>query len=264
MTKIQTKISDLLEICNMIKLEGKNASGSTEELVSNFLLNAKENNLYIETLCASGVVLAILNYKTTVLEEGKIPIGEINTFISYLKRFESGDEVIISTEEDKVKIFRSSPQKTAYMPLTAEENIEDSLRANNMSESINEQDGIKYFNKTSLPVKVIIDSKKIKEAVDDAGVKNIERFYPFLVDKDKFSMTVGTKQTGLIITNFADNIKIPEGKETILTSFGAGLDNVFSNISGEVELYFGEQTPLLVIQKTEKFDFQYLVAPRMD
>ncbi len=48
------------------------------------------------------------------------------------------------------------------------------------------------------------------------------------------------------------------------SSFGNGLDNIFSNLQGKVKIYLGdnvELTPLCVEQETENFKYLALLAP---
>lgn len=261
MTKLKTRISDLKQICKLIKLEGKNVSGSNEQLIENMLMITNNDHIEIDVLSKTNVVLASLTYNLEIEEDGEIPIGSIEIFEQYLARFDGDDEIILEVLENKLKLLREktekSPEKTAYIPLTSKENIDDSSRAKNIIGKLLFKDNVWCFGNTKLPVEITIESESIKEVLADGDIKNITRDYPFVVNDKGLKITVGNEKTGQITTKLLES---PFDKE-IKSTYTNGIDNVFKGLNGEVNINMNENSPMLVRQSTEKYDIKYIIAP---
>ena len=260
--KIKTKIKTLKSFVDSVQMEGKTGSGSTAKLMENCLINCEGNKIWTEVCNVATVVLGKITYKNIdVLENGTIAIGSLEQFKDYLKRFEDADEVLVSVEENKIKIYRdSTPKKTAYLPLVGDDIVEDSVRAKNinLNSKITEKEGVKYFGSAKLSQTIHINTKLIQDVLDDGSVEGLDRRYPFEVSENGFSVKVGSASGGFIKTILSDSIIAPE---KVISIFVAGIDNVFKNLEGEVVIHFGNNTPMLVIQNTDVSSFMGIIAP---
>ncbi len=260
MTKIKGKVSDVISMLQTIKLEGKDPDGSNSSMINNCLLEAKGELISTNVLSKTNVVIGFITYKKlSVVEEGEIPVGNIDEFISYLNRFEGGDEVSIETTENKIKILRDSPKKIANIPMTDRDNVDDSLRALAVKDSVTEENGLYKFRETELPAMIKVDSRHIKQILDDGNVQGLNRRYPIVID-DEVECRVGDEQGGMI----ENTITVLEKKGKAKSSFSSGIDNVFSNITGEVEVYMADGGPMLVMQNNEEFELKFVIAPLME
>ena len=260
MTKINGKVNNLKELLSLVQLEGKDPNGSTSYMIYTCILECKDGKISVKALAKSNTVLAFIEYKKIdVISEGEIPVGSIEEFISYLKRFENDDIVNVETTENKIKIFRENPKKTAYIPLTARENIDDSLRAEGVKDSLVQQEVGWKFRKTELETSIVVNSHFIKQVLDDGSVQGLNRTYPISIG-DEVVCKVGDIKGGMIETIIPVENKVGEAS----SSFAAGIDNVFSNISGEVGVWLAEKGPMLVIKTDEKVDAKYIIAPLIE
>ena len=105
MTKIKGKVNDIKELLQLIKLEGKDPDGSTSSMIDNCILECKEGITSTNVLSKTNTVMGFIKYKKLdIVDEGEIPIGSIDEFLSYLNRFESSDEITVETTENKIKL----------------------------------------------------------------------------------------------------------------------------------------------------------------
>jgi len=260
MTKLFGKISNFLEICKLVKLEGKDPTGSTSRLISNFLMDCGTNEIKVTTLNQESTVLTKLTYKKIdVINRGEIPIGSIEEFESYLKRFNPNDEVYVEDEENKLKITRLKPKKIAKIPLTVRENIEDSLRVGDIGDRLVVVDDHYRIGSTELPVIVKTRVEFIKQVLDDGNIKNLERKYPFTITKDVFEGKVGDEKGGMIVTEIPTTEIKCESKT--VSAYRMGIDNVFHNLQGEVKICLAQNAPMAVEQKTDNYEVVYLISP---
>ena len=260
MTKIKGKVKDLKELIQLIKLEGKDTDGSNTSMIDNCILNCKDNKISTRVLSKTNTVIAFIEYKKLdIITGGEIPIGSLDEFLSYLKRFDNDDEIYVEVTENKIKLSRDEPKKTANIPLTSRENIDDSLRAESIKDSLSAEKGKWKFRGTELVASIKVNSQFIREILDDGNVKGLNRKYPISIDKDVICK-VGDEKGGMIETHILTENK--KGKAN--SSFAGGIDNVFKNISGEVEIHLAEQGPMLIILNNDSVDAKFVVAPLIE
>lgn len=258
--KIKGKVKNLKELLQLIKLEGKDTTGSNTSMIENCILTCKDGKVSTITLSKTNTVIAFIEYKNLdIITEGEIPIGNLDEFLSYLKRFENDDEITVEVTENKIKLSRDEPKKIANIPLTSRDNIDDSLRAEAIKDSIKEENGVWKFRNTELPAIAKVNSHFIREVLADGSVQGLNRKYPIIIDEE-VSCKVGDEKGGMIETI----IPVESKKGKAQTSFAAGIDNVFSNISGIVEIHIAEKGPMLVTQSTENSEMKFIIAPLVE
>lgn len=257
MTKIKCKVGDVKELLKIVKLEGKDVDGSSSSMVENCILDCKNGKIIVNVLGKSGVVFANINYKKVdVIGEGEICIGNIEVMLEYLGRFDSDDIVVIETTENKIKISRDTPKKTAIMTTTAREHIDDSLRADSVKDGVSKGNGKWTFRNTILDSGFKVDVKFMKDVLDDGNVSVLSRRYPINIG-DEVSCKVGDEKIGVIESVL--NVEKKEGKAK--SSYGSGIDNVFKNLDGIIDVWLMEDGPMLVVMENEKFDGKFVIAP---
>jgi len=257
MTKIKAKVSDIKELLKLVKLEGKDPDGSTSSIMENCILNCSNGKINTCCLAKTSTVLSFITYnKIDIISEGEIPIGNLEIVLSYLGRFENDDIIIIETADNKIKVVRDSPKKTALIPMTARENVEDSLRAEAVKDSLKCEDGVWKFRTTLLPATMKVNTSFINKVLGDGNVENLNRKYPFVID-DEVVCKVGDERSGMIESVIP--VESKSGKAS--SSYAAGIDNVFSNLTDVVEVCLAEGGPMLVISKNDKYEARFIIAP---
>lgn len=276
MTQIKCKIQDLEEICKLAGLKGKDPRGKEYTALPDFLMSCEEkmggiSYIKIKAVDNKGAIALHLVYKNlTIIEPGLIPIGDVETFQKYLSRFNSSDEVTVSTTENRIVLTRQSPKKVAYIPkasveaLTTHKGAEKILRTFKFDA---ETDGYPRSSKTYLDLRLTLNADDIKSVVDDGEVVQ-QRIYPWKVEGNKLSIKVGSEQLGQIETDI--NLLKIEPQETspasTKTSYAYGLDNIFSNISSEIKIYLANKAgemgcPLYLEKETDKYNLTIILAP---
>jgi len=261
--KFNIKNNNFKEFLKLILMEGKDEQGTTVRLIENCLIEAKEGKLYSNVMPKSGVAIGIIRYKEVdVVSPGELSIPNVSMFLDYLNRFENDDEIVVELleQDNKVKVMRMSPKKIALIPITTKENVDDSLRVIEAIKKIKDKEGKISFGETELNIKVVVDSHYVKEVLKDGDIENMRRKFPFSVTEDKVLITVGDKISGIIETELPVISKSGSGTATYLN----GIDNIFKELKGEVEIYFAEGAPMLVKKYSDKYDVRYVVAPIVD
>lgn len=260
MVKISCKVNNLKELLKLVKLEGKDPDGSTTIIIDNCILNCGDGKVGVNVLAKTGTILEFLEYKKIdVINKGEIPIGNIEVMLSYLSRFDNEDIISLETTENKIKITRDKPRKIALIPLTARENIDDSLRAEAVKDCIKKEEKGWKFRNTLLTTNMRVDVNFIKQVLDDGSVQGLNRKYPFIID-ESVSCRVGDERGGMIESVI--EVEKKEGKAK--SSYAAGIDSVFSNLDGVVDVFIVDNGPMLVMKDDDKYNIKIVIAPLID
>jgi len=274
MTKLICSISDLEEVCRLVSLKGKNPQGKEYTAIPDFLVEVHENVetgkglITTKAVDNKGAIAVGLEYNVPKVEvPGLIPIGDVEKFQKYLSRFNSSDEVIVETTENKILIVRPKPHKVARIPMASV----DSLSSNKNAETIlnnfqKTPEGYYKSSKTFLNLRLTLNADDVKNVIGDGEVVG-QRIYPWKL-ADGLTIKVGTEQLGEIETQI-NLLKVESNSDqptNTKTAFAYGIDNIFNNLSGEVTVYLANQVevcPLILEQKTEKYSLKILLAPVM-
>lgn len=211
-----------------------------------------------------GAIALQLSYKIPTKEAGLIPIGDVESFQKYLDRYNSSDEVTVSTTDNLIIITRVSPQKIARISKSSVDTITTTKGVEVLQNFQFNDKGFPESKKTKLNLRLTLEADEIKKVVDDGEVVK-QRIYPWMVDNG-FSIKVGTEQLGQIETLISLKKiegEIPEQPST-KTVYAYGLDNIFGNIDGEIKVYLANGTqscPMLLTKETEKYNLTILLAP---
>jgi hypothetical protein len=274
MTEIKAKISDLLQLNRMTSMKGKDQRGKEYCVIPDYLLVAHgtETNsscvkisdpfLEIEAIdTRKALTLLLIWNKVEVLEAGAIPIGDAEKFADYLERFNASDDVVLKTEGNDLVITRAEPFKKARYKLADLESLTTVKGASEMIAKWNFSGENVGTEKTHFDFKMTVDALKIKEVTQDGETVN-QRVYPILVEDGMVTMNVGSESLGSIETDIGAKIENYTGVKC-KSAFAYGLDNIFSNLTGEVQIELeagSDGKPMLVRQKTDAFSLMVLLA----
>ena len=255
--KINLEVKTLKTILNKIKLTGKNCEGVAVDLIEGCVLRLEDNKIKCEVFDTSFVVFASFEFKNIeILENGNIPIGNINLFLSYLNRFKDEDKIILENEDNLIKIQKDGRKKTAYIPMVDETFIEDNERSKNIREKLKISEEEVAFGTSIMKTKIIADSEYINEFIDDGNVDDLSRIYPIIVKDGKVVCQVGVKKLGMIYSE----LQTKESTGNCEVHFMNGIDNVFKNLEGEVTIYLADNSPMIVMKEDDKFKFEFVIA----
>jgi hypothetical protein len=265
LTKFKCKISDLETICRFTSLKGKSEiSGKEFRALMDALIVVTKEGLKIEAMdVQKHIAIRLYHSVESVEEEGSLPIGSIEQFEQFIGRFNPDDLVEVSTVENLLIINRESPRKVARFPL-------GDISAINSKDApifakFQSIDGFYKFSKLDYNLKFVVDAEKILAVIEDGEVVK-QRIYPWNVADNKLVIKIDGGVAGEIETDIP--LESVEGKfKKASSGYAAGIDNLFSNLSGKVNIFMvddsTEATPLIITQKTDKFEFLAILAPRV-
>jgi hypothetical protein len=269
MTKFKCKISDLETISRLVSSKGKNIEGKEYQAITDCLIEASEGKLTVKVMDIQRTFAVGLEYKNIdVSEAGQLPIGDLSNFTTFLQRFEPQDEVTVYTVENKIFIERESPKKVGKLPLVAVEALSShpAPPLNDLKRSVN---GFPATGKMPLDLEISIEAETFSSIFEDGNAIK-ERILPIKVEDDKLKISIGSEVYGSFETELipesvrVDSLESPAVAAKTQSSFGNGLDNIFSNLQGKIKIYMGnntDMTPLCVQQDTDKFKYIALLAP---
>lgn len=277
MTKMSCKISVLEEICRLASLKGKNPQGKEYVAIPDFLLSVSNDKMVcVKAVDSKGAIAVDLAYKgINVLTPGVIPIGDVEKFVKYLSRFNSSDEVTVETTENRIILERKEPYKKATIPMASVDSISSNKNAEQILSNFQKTEtGFFKSKKTNLNIRLTLNADDIKSVIDDGEVVG-QRIYPWQLAGNLLFIKVGSEQLGEIETAIPiikrdRDYKPVEGEEDpgyyTKTSFAYGVDNIFGNLSGEIQIYLAnnaEVCPLILTKETDTYKLKILLAPVM-
>ncbi len=264
MTEFVCKIENLKELCRIVSLKGKDVKGKEYTAIPDFLVVAEADGLRIKTKDNKSVLAVSLHYKSVkVTQAGVIAIGDVESFQSYLDRYNATDEVTVLTTENRIIITRANPQKVSRIPLTAEETLSNSTADSLFQTIAKNEKGYYQSAKTSWNIVLTLKAEDVKDVIDDGEVVK-QRVYPWKLDQG-LSIKVGDQPLGEIETSIPlTKVESENINPATKTSFAYGLDNIFGNLEGEVKVYLGngmDSCPLILEKTTDKYSLVIFLAP---
>jgi hypothetical protein len=267
MTEIKAKISDLKELCQLVSLVGKDTKGKTFLPIPEFVINASVDGVQVQAV-NKGTQLAVeLKYKKiTVVQPGAIVIGDVEKFTGFLDRFNSSDDVTVSTTENRIIITRLNPKKIARIPM-ADSGTLETKGAQQFLEKFNKNVETGYYetSKTKFGVKVTLNAGDVKSVIDDGEAVN-QRIYPWKLGDTGLTVKVGDAMLGEIETDIPlKKVVVDSAVAPVVESaYAYGIDNIFGNLSGEVVVSLANgigSCPMIVEKKSDKFSLKIILAP---
>jgi hypothetical protein len=265
MTKFKCKISDLETITRLVSSKGKSIDGKEYQAITDCLITAIDNRLSVRAMDIQHTFAVGLDYKNIIVEEpGDLPIGDLSNFATFLQRFNPQDDVSVYIHENHIYIERENPKKIGKLPLVAVESIA-SLPATPIDTLKRTEKGYPDTGKMKLDVQISINAESISSIFEDGNAIK-ERILPIKIEDGKMKISIGSEIYGSFETELTpENIKTEnEAPAKTESSFGNGLDNIFSNLSGKIQIYLANNvdlTPLCIEQETDNFRYLALLAP---
>lgn len=257
MTKIQGKYTDLKLIFDRLKLQGKDETRTTKSLIYGCILRCENNIIKCSVMNMSCTILGFFEfYNIKVLEDGEIPIGNLEEFTEFLNRFSKNEEITIETTENKIIIRGMKPKKKASINMIAKEHIEDSSRAEEVSNKLEVKEDIVKFNELELKNKFVVNSANIKDILEDGDIKSFTRIFTFDFSETGIKCLIGKENEN----NIEAEIPIISGKGNCRVLFQAGIDNAFNNITGNATIFVEENSPMYISSETETHKCKFVIA----
>lgn len=261
--KVVTNEEEIVELTNLFRLHGTGTDGSTSALVKDAIINFEDGSVSVKVFDPMASVWAhVRGPFSDVRRDGKLNIGSIKEFRSYLGRF--GEKTVVQVEDredDFYLTFDDEQRKRGGHTLTDETHIQSIQDVEDLP-FVFDPDEHDYPHVPGKGIELSAwfrcDVADIQDILNDGDTTDIRK-YPITVDEGEVRVRVGD-ESGWIDTDF----QAEEGEESASSIYGYGIDNVFSNLSGEVEVYLMDNGPMWVRQDAEEgnnsYQLDYMIA----
>lgn len=261
MARFKVKVDDLGMLLRLVQAVGRNTKGEQHAFLDDCILRVEKERLSI--LCMDeNQVLAIMGEgkldKTDVIETGLIPV-ELEFSLDSLKRFKDSDKIVVSYsmggtkidyEREKPHLLVRSKTKPVDEIKTDIENFPCKFE-NNVWKSPTSGRQIDTYIK--------IDASEFKEIVQD-GEQIQHRSFPFTIKNNSIEVNVEDDDTGELIARELVVKEIKNGND-LKSLYSYGFGNAFGQLSGEIEIWIANETPLIVKKQWTNFSLTYMLAP---
>ncbi|MHA1869044.1 MAG: hypothetical protein ACTSXD_13455 [Candidatus Heimdallarchaeaceae archaeon] len=263
------KFSNVLDIFSMNGC--KDYNGRPTRLINECLLEGNDNTIKLLGTDDANIVFAITEMKEVKnIEEGKFPIYNINLFRGILDLFNKNDEIEISTQTDKIRIFRKYPKKSVRCNLIDISNISN---LKELTERVKfDSDGNFIFVSSSkedfeYPISIDTHSQHFKEIVEASNLKSdegsvFETVFPISIIKESekkyiLKVDMGDEKFVSMRSEIPANINNPV---EMTNHYKVGFD-ILGKLNGSIKLFLAKDMPLAVKHEQKDLDFLFLISP---
>lgn len=263
--RVVTNHNEISELTDLLRLRGVGTDGKTSSLVTDTILHFGDNEVSTKVFDPMASVWGHVEGPFDgVRRSGKLVIDSISDFRGYLDRF--GEKTIVEVEDrDGVAYltFNDEERKSGGYAATDEVHIKSSQDVDALPYSYDPSKGTPSEGVTPgaeaagiyLDTWFRCDVADIQDILEDGDTTEIRK-YPLSVEDGSIQVQVGDED-GWIETEF-----VADSGEGIASSvYGYGIDNVFSNLSGEVTIFLADDSPMWVYSEDQDgYEVHYMIA----
>lgn len=250
----------MLEMFKLTQLVGKNYKGENKPFMDDCVLEIREKSAVI---CAADVNDAIMSVVTLPLKKenvhdlGKIPI-ELQNAMDYLKRYNKDDVISIKFGDGKIKFRRAKPELEYEIPTIGIESISTALDIKEIPFKYDSNADMWVAGDNKLNTIIKMNASEFKEVIAD-GEQIQYRNFPITISKDKIICVVEDEESGKRAKRELQAFEI-KTNGNISSIFSHGFGNLFTNLSGEIKIWIGNELPMAILYNTDTITANYLLA----
>jgi len=284
----------IMDILNHLRTSGTTLAGENVTLADDCIIRVANNVLLsITTDEGRKIIMQVKINKSKfkdlqILNKGLIPIN-IEITKKFLSRFSSSDSVEVVYENGMISFKRSNPDFPPLEIFMSTKRI-NSIRYDffsNLKKQIDneksekdkklleffkkhksiyfiEKDGSANIFGVKLDNFIEVACGHLKEVVKDGELLE-NRIYPFTVVDGKLNVTVKSiKEENLNRISRGIYVKSSSFTSDFSTTYSSQFNAAISSTRGHIQLYFGEDKPLLLIKQSDSdrgIDMSYIVMP---
>lgn len=258
--RIVTSSTEMEELLSLVRMKGVGTDGKTKDLVEDAVVQFGDESVSCKALDPmKSIWTHIRGPFEDVRSDGRLLLGDIEHFTGYLGRF--GERVILAVEEQDGVFhltFDDEERKTGQYTATDEAHIDSFQDVDRLPYSF-DQGEYSYPGAYEETPPVLLDThfrcnvSDLAEVTNDGDTTDVRK-YPIEVDAGTVRIRVGDDE-GWIETEF-DPIS-SEGSASSL--YGYGMDNVFSNLDGEIDVYLTDGGPMWLHQDEDEGEIDYQI-----
>lgn len=258
--RVVTDSTEMEEILSLVRMKGVGTDGKKKDLVEDAIVQFDDGTVSCKFL---DPMKSIWGHARGPFEDvrsgGRVLIGDINYFGSYLDRF--GEKTILAVEEQDgvfYLTFSDEDRKEGQYTATDEAHIGSVEDVDRLPYSF-DQENYDYPGAYEATPPTLLDTyfrcnvADITDVIEDGNTTDVRK-YPIEVDGGTVQIRVGDDE-GWIETEF-DPIK---AQGTASSLYGYGMDNVFSNLDGEIDVYLADGSPMWIHQDEDDGEIDYAI-----
>ncbi|KKN58996.1 hypothetical protein LCGC14_0546710 [marine sediment metagenome] len=284
----------IMDILNHLRTSGTTLAGENVTLADDCIIRVANNVLLsITTDEGRKIIMQVKINKSKfkdlqILNKGLIPIN-IEITKKFLSRFSSSDSVEVVYENGMISFKRSNPdfppleifmstkrinsiQCDFFSNLKKQIDNEKSEKDKKLLEFFKKHKSIYFIEKdgsanifgVKLDNFIEVACGHLKEVVKDGELLE-NRIYPFTVVDGKLNVTVKSiKEENLNRISRGIYVKSSSFTSDFSTTYSSQFNAAISSTRGHIQLYFGEDKPLLLIKQSDSdrgIDMSYIVMP---
>lgn len=263
--RIMTNHGEIVELTNLIRLRGVGTDGKTSSLVTDAILHFDEGEVSVKVFDPMASVWAhVRGPFEGVRRPGKLVLGSISEFRSYLDRF--GEHTAVElTERDggAFLTFDDEERKSGGYAATDEQHIKSAQDVEDLPYEYDPSQGSPSEGVVPaaeaagvyLDTWFRCDVADIQDILQDGDTTEVRK-YPLTVEDGSVQVQVGDDD-GWIETDFVADA----GDGVASSVYGYGIDNVISNLSGEVTIFLDDEGPMWVRSEDQNgYEVDYMIA----
>lgn len=259
-SKVVTNIGEIEELTDLIRLNGRGADGTVSSLIEDTIVRFGDNDVTVKAFDPMASVWVHLRGPfTNVRRSGALVIGDIGNFRSYLSRF--GEHTIVEiTEQDGQYVisFNDEDRKQGGYPSTDETHIQSAEQVEDLPYRFTEDmdyPGVPEAGR-EMETWFTCDAKDIQDILEDGDTTEVRK-YPITAEDGHVQVRVGDED-GWIDTDFTAD----KGNGVASSVFSYGMDNVWSNLRGQIDVYLEDEGPMWVHVDNDEVPYviDYMIA----
>lgn len=263
--RVLTNHGEVVELTDLIRLRGVGTDGKTSSLVQDAIIHFGEGEVSVKVFDPMASVWGhIRGPFEGVRQPGKLVLGSISDFRAYISRF--GENTLVElTERDggAYLTFDDEDRKSGGYAATDEAHIKsvdsvEELPYSYDSSGGSPSDGVVPGVESAgihLDTWFRCDVADLQDILEDGDTTEVRR-YPLAVEDGSVQVQVGDDD-GWIETDFVASA----GDGVASSIYGYGIDNVVSNLSGEVTVFLDDERPMWVHSEDQNgYTVDYMIA----
>jgi len=260
--EIVTNHGEMKEILEKAKMRGTDTDGEKVSLVGDAILSFDEEENRVQVKVFDGMRSVWGNIRRQfgdIRTGGDLVIGDIKDFLKYLDRF--GEEVTIEqreTETEERLFFSDQSGKRGSIPATDEDHIASADRVDELPFEYDEEKEVPIRGQDN-PIEPYFktEASEIQSIIEDGDTTQV-REYPITLEDGEVEVRVGDDE------GWIENTINAEGEGVSASLYAYGMDNVFSQLSGEVKVHIMQDGAMWVHQDREVWTIDYMIAEKSE
>lgn len=250
--KVKGKIRDLKSV-----LARGSCDGFLDPMV--LLMYEEEDRVDVRLRDDDDMVMVVSKFNTLEIEEseeGEELVVDGQKLLEHLAVVPSKSDFVLTKEEGLIKIVTDQETVNFSLDEDWEGNV---VEKDNVP--VRTEDGDKYVSSAKMTVEAEMSARGISKIIKRMDVVDVT-YIELLIENDELTSLIGKIQRDRDNPHkFTPKAEIRkcEGDESVELSYG--IKEVTKVLNGEIEVYFGDNKPIIFYDEGENYKATYILSP---